>query len=94
MAEDKRKNNGGARQGAGRKPKADEERARKLSENAIIEVYGSIEKYWHHIAKESKESVHHLKIIHEYAFGKPTENVNNNIIMDKPARVKFFKSGK
>lgn len=64
---------GGVRPGAGRKRKADEEKVRRLGENAIIEVYGSLEKYYIHIAKESKESYPHLKLLQEYVFGKPKE---------------------
>lgn len=66
---------GGARPNAGRKRKADEEKIRRLGENAIISVYGSIEKYYEHIAKESKDSFPHLKLLQEYVFGKPTERI-------------------
>tara|TARA_R110000787_G_scaffold130386_2_gene242325 strand:+ start:555 stop:854 length:300 start_codon:yes stop_codon:yes gene_type:complete len=73
--EDGRKNNGGARKGAGRRGKADEQLVRKLGIDAIVEVYGSVEKYYQHIAKESKESFPHLKLLQEYVFGKPKEVV-------------------
>lgn len=69
------KGHGGARKGAGRKRKADEEQIRRLGENAIIEVYGSIEKYYEHIATESKESFPHLKLLQEYVFGKAPDRV-------------------
>lgn len=72
---DGRANNGGARKGAGRKRKADEEKVRRLGESAIIEVYGSLKGYYIHIAKESKESYPHLKLLQEYVFGKPKEVV-------------------
>ena len=72
---DGRKNNGGARQGAGRKPKAKEEQVRRLGLDAINEVYGSIEKYYQHIAKESMDSFPHLKLLQEYVFGKPKETI-------------------
>lgn len=74
---------GGARKGAGRKPKAEELKVQKLGIDAIIDVYGSVEDYYKHIAKESKESFPHLKLLQEYIFGKPketieqTHNVNN-----------------
>lgn len=66
---------GGARKGAGRKTKADEEKVRRLGENAIIKIYGSLESYYEHIAKEAKESFPHLKLLQEYVFGKPKERV-------------------
>lgn len=69
---DNRKNNGGNKN-AGRKPKAEEIKMIELGENAIIEVYGSIEAYWKHIAIESKDSLQHLKLIQEYVYGKPKE---------------------
>ena len=68
-------NRGGARKGAGRKSKADEEKIRRLGEDAIIKIYGSIEEYYQHIAKESKDSFPHLKLLQEYVFGKPKERV-------------------
>ena len=64
---------GGARSGAGRKTKANEEQVRRLGLDAIESVYGSIEKYYIHIAKESVESFPHLKLLQEYVFGKPKE---------------------
>jgi hypothetical protein len=71
------KNNGhgGARKGAGRKRKSDEEKVRRLGENAIIEIYGSLEKYYEHIAKESKDSFPHLKLLQEYVFGKAPDRI-------------------
>ena len=74
---------GGARKGAGRKPKSEELKVQKLGINAIVDVYGSVEDYYKHIAKESKDSFPHLKLLQEYVFGKPketieqTHNVNN-----------------
>ena len=70
---DGRVNNGGKREGAGRKSKAKEERVRRLGINAIEKIYGSVEEYYEHIAKESKESFPHLKLLQEYVFGKPKE---------------------
>lgn len=70
---DGRANNGGARKGAGRKTKAKEEQVRRLGIEAIEKVYGSVEDYYEHIAKESKSSFPHLKLLQEYVFGKPKE---------------------
>lgn len=70
---------GGARENAGRKPKADEQKVRKLGIDAIIEVYGSIEQYYIFIAKQSKESFPHLKLLQEYVYGKPKETTDLTI---------------
>lgn len=75
---DGRKNNGakvGENRGAGRKPKAKEEQVRRLGLSAIESVYGSVDEYYKHIAKQSKESFHHLKLLQEYVFGKPKETL-------------------
>jgi hypothetical protein len=69
---DKRKNNGGHKT-AGRKSKAEELSLVKLGTDAIESVYGSQAKYWEHVAKESKESMAHLKLLSEYVYGKPKE---------------------
>lgn len=76
---DGRKNNGakkGENRGQGRKPKAEELKIINLGTNAIIEVYGSVEKYWNHIANESKKSLPHLKMLTEYIYGKPKERID------------------
>ena len=70
---DGRKNNGGNKN-AGRKPKVEELALIKLGKDAIISVYGSEEDYWKHIAKESKSSMSHLKLLSEYVYGKPKES--------------------
>lgn len=73
---DGRKNNGskkGGNPGAGRPTKAREEHVRKLGLDAIENTFGSIEKYYEHIAKEAKDSFPHLKLLQEYVFGKPKE---------------------
>lgn len=67
------KKHGGKREGAGRKPKADEEKVRKQCEDAIIKVYGSVSKYYEHLAMESKDSFPHFKLLQEYYVGKPKE---------------------
>ena len=77
---DKRKDNGGARKGAGRPSKADELKVVKLGTEAIIRVYGSIDEYYDHIATESKESFPHLRLLQEYVFGKPKETIETTVI--------------
>ena len=71
---DKRKKNKGKIGNKGGRPsKAEELKAMELGNDAIISVYGSIESYWKHIAKQSKESFNHLKLLQEYTYGKPQE---------------------
>jgi hypothetical protein len=73
---------GGKRENAGRKSKADELKVRKLGIDAIESVYGSVEDYYKFIAKESKESFPHLKLLQEYVFGKPKETVDTNVSLN------------
>lgn len=53
---------GGKREGAGRKPKADEDRIRTLSINSLVSTFGSEEKAFEHIAGLAKDSFPHLKL--------------------------------
>lgn len=69
---------GGKRIGAGRKTKADEEKIRHLGIEAIIKVFGSVEGFFEHIARESVESFPHLKLLMEYTYGKPKEQKDDN----------------
>lgn len=62
---------GGARPGAGRPPKTDEERVRDLSVQAITAHYGSEEKGFKALL-DSKEPVL-IKFVFEHAYGKPKE---------------------
>ena len=71
--EKKKGKHGGARPNSGRKPKRDEEKVIKLGMDAIVEVYGSQEKFFIHLANNSKESFPHLKLLMEYVYGKPKE---------------------
>jgi len=64
---------GGKRRGAGRKPKEDEDRIRGLCISAMESIYGSEEKAFEHIANLSRESFPHLKLLFEYAYGKPKD---------------------
>lgn len=76
---------GGKRQGAGRKPKAEEEKAKKLSIKALIDVFGSEEKAFNHAASKSlednKQAYQYYKLLIEYAYGKPKETKDVNVEM-------------
>ena len=75
---DKRVNNGGARAGAGRKPKAEEvvliERLSPLDDLALEKLKEGLE----------KGSFPHLKLFHDYRYGKPRETKDITINEDLP----------
>lgn len=67
-------NNGGARKGAGRKPKTDESRVQAMAIKAMLNKYGSEEQAFEALL-ESKEPTL-IKFAYEHAFGKPKEKVS------------------
>lgn len=64
---------GGARPGAGRKTKAEEDKVRLLAEAAIKRKYGSIEKGFQALLSSGSDML--VKFVFEHAFGKPKEKV-------------------
>ena len=72
---DNRKNNGGARKGAGRKSVADEEKVKNLAISAMIDEFGGEAEAWKHLAQQAKKDRHHFRLLFEYAYGKPKESV-------------------
>ena len=74
---------GGKRPGAGRPRKADEDRIRDLCLSALERVYGSEAEAFEYIAKKSKESFPHLKLLFEYAYGKPKETRDVSIMAEQ-----------
>lgn len=96
---DGRKNNGGARKGAGRKPKADEERLRDLISPHIP---NAIETVVHIMKTGEKDSdrISASKLLIEYLYGKPKqqtdvttngESVNRQINLTKEEIKKISK---
>ena len=79
---DNRINNGGARKGAGRKPKDEEEKAKQLSIKALIFEFGSTEDAFKHAAERAKNdkrrSYEYFRLLIEHAYGKPKESLNIN----------------
>lgn len=73
---DGRQNNGGARPGAGRKTKAEEDKVRRVALNAIIEQYGSEEKGFVALLQSGEATL--IKFVYEHAFGKPKEKVEHS----------------
>ncbi len=66
---------GGARPGAGRPKKVDEERVRDIALSAIIEKHGSEKDAFIWLLKTEEPSL--IKFAYEHAFGKPTDKVEN-----------------
>lgn len=75
---------GGARAGAGRKSKDEEDKASRLSLDALKTEYGGELEAFQHAAKESKlggkDGLPYFKLLIEYAYGKPkeTKTLNHN----------------
>lgn len=67
---------GGARQGAGRKPKVDEVKVQNLAIKSLVEKYGSEEKAFINLLESGEASL--IKFVYEHAFGKPREKVDMN----------------
>lgn len=44
--------------------------------NAMNQVFGSEEEAWQELAKQAKDSFAHLKLLFEYKYGRPTENID------------------
>lgn len=61
------------------------------SVNAIIDEFGSEADFFKHLAKESKESYNHLKLLLEYAYGKPEDQ--NRQVQAKSAPTIVFMNG-
>lgn len=77
MTEDRRKYNGGNKN-AGRKPKADEEKANTLIKAALKELYNkdSDDENIIQFLKEFSQSSRGQQFIAEHLLGKPKENLN------------------
>jgi hypothetical protein len=65
---------GGARPGAGRKPKADEEKIRGLAVSAIEKKHGTLEDGFLKLLESGEASL--IKFVWEHAVGKPREKVD------------------
>ena len=53
--------------------KAKKERITLYSINAIREEFGSEQEFFKHLAGQAKKSYNHLKLMMEYAYGKPED---------------------
>lgn len=67
---------GGARIGAGRKTKAQEDRVRELAVSSIVSKYGSEEAGFKSLLESGEPSL--IKFVYEHAFGKPKEKLEHS----------------
>jgi hypothetical protein len=74
---DGRIKNGGARPGAGRKPKTDEEKVKNQAIAAIESLYGSVEAGLQTLLNSGESSL--IKFVFEHAVGKPRDKVDMDI---------------
>jgi len=76
---DGRKNNGGARKGAGRKPMADEKKAKERILKALKAKYGKEEdeEAIKEFLLEFSDSKEGMKFMAEHLLGKPTDKVDH-----------------
>lgn len=88
--EDGRKNNGGAREGAGRRPKADEIKVIEQMDAVMVP-----EKVWESLSKRVKEgNTNAIKTWLQYRFGMPKQIIEQtNINPDRP-NIVFIKKTK
>jgi hypothetical protein len=65
---------GGARPGAGRPSKAEEQRTAALAKAAITGKFGSVEEGFQWLLESKEPSL--IKFVFEHAFGKPQDKVD------------------
>lgn len=71
--------------------RAKKDRAKKLSDKAIKNVFGSEDAIWDEIAKQAKEgSYRHLEMLMNYAYGKSGENREKQSPTTKPPVIQFI----
>lgn len=68
---------GGARPGAGRKPKADEEKVKALAVSAIEKKFGTLEDGFKALLESQEPSL--IKFVWEHAVGKPREKMDVDV---------------
>ena len=72
---DKRKNNGGARPGAGRKPKDEEQKIRDLMKPYSLDAIQCLANIILDDKARHSDKISASKLIIEYTYGKPKETV-------------------
>lgn len=66
---------GGARQGAGRKPKFEEDRVKQKALKAIRDTYGSEDKGFRALLRSQEPAL--VKFVWEHAYGKPKDTIKH-----------------
>lgn len=79
---DARKQNGGSRPGAGRKPKVQEEQVRSLCISAIVKKHGSEEEGLQALLDSGEASL--VKFVYEHAYGKPKDKIEHSGDQEAP----------
>ena len=80
---------GGARPGAGRKPKDEEQKAKRLSLQALINEFGDEQKAFDHAAErasdpDDKNAFRYFNLLIDHAYGKPKETIDMNLQKETP----------
>jgi hypothetical protein len=73
---------GGAREGSGRKSKADEDKIRVMAENAIIKKYGSVELGFEALLASGSDML--ARFAFEHAVGKPKDKIEHSTDPENP----------
>ena len=61
-----------------RQNKAKRDRISSYATNAMKEVFGSEKEAFKHLAELGKKNFTHMKLLMEYAYGKPSDSINDN----------------
>lgn len=61
-----------------RQNKAKRERISSYATNAMKEVFGSEKEAFKHLAELGKKNFTHMKLLMEYAYGKPSDSINDS----------------
>lgn len=82
---------GGKRKGAGRKPKADELKAKELIQKALNQLYDTDndEDATIEFIKEFAETPRGQQFVAEHLLGKPKEEIQNTLIMENIEPIKW-----
>ncbi len=61
-----------------RQNKAKRDRISSYATNAMKEVFGSEKEAFKHLAELGKKNFTHMKLLMEYAYGKPSDSINDS----------------
>ena len=66
-----------------RQNKAKRERISSYATSAMKDVFGSEKEAFKHLAELAKKNFTHMKLLLEYAYGKPSDSINDSAINNK-----------